>query len=105
MGIPEPQVTCTCAELYITGDQYHHSFVTIICKKLWNTQQFHYQGFELLWKHTEQHDDIQVYGEVYTLVAFLKAQCKIQEPTGEPGCDLPRAVITMMFWSDAMHLT
>jgi hypothetical protein len=90
---------------YIMGDLYHRSLVAIICEKLRNTQQFHYQGFELLWKCTEQHHNIRVYGEVYMSTAFLKAQREIQESQGEPGCDLPRVVAAMMFWSDATHLT
>jgi hypothetical protein len=46
-----------------------------------------------------------VHGELYMSPAYLEAQREIQEYPGEPGCDLPRVVVALMFWSDATHLT
>jgi hypothetical protein len=42
---------------------------------------------------------------LYTSAAFHKAHSDLQELPGDPGCDLPRVVAGLMFWSDAMQLT
>lgn len=67
--------------------------------------QFHYEPFELFWKQPNRNDDIRLHGELYTSPAFLDAYRKVQGLPGEPGCDFPRVVAAMMFWSDATHLT
>lgn len=93
---------------YLVGDLYHRSLVDVIREKLANTsdvRHFHYEPFELLWNRPGMSPDVRVHGELYTSPAFLDAHRKLQESPGEPGCDLPRVVIAMMFWSDATHLT
>jgi hypothetical protein len=93
---------------YLVGDLYHRSFVSVIREKLANThdnQNFHYEPFELFWKPTDESTETRVHGELYTSPAFMEAHCNLQELPREPGCDLPRVVIAMMFWSDATHLT
>ena len=93
---------------YHVGDLYHRSLVSIIREKLSNMHDdkyFHYDPFELYWKKTDSRDDIRVHGELYTSPAFLDAHREVQELPGEPGCDLPRVVVAMMFASDATHLT
>jgi hypothetical protein len=93
---------------YIVGDLYHRPLVSIVKEKLLkphDNQHFHYHGFELFWKRTERSPDIRVYGELYTSPAYLEAQREVLESPGEPGCELPRVVVTMMFWSDVTHLT
>jgi hypothetical protein len=93
---------------FVIGDLYHRSLVSVIEEKLANTedvQHFHYEPFELYWKPTDTSDDIRVHGELYTSPAFLDADSEIQEAPGEPGCNLQRVVVAMMFSSDATHLT
>lgn len=93
---------------YVIGDLYHRSLVSVIREKLSNPQDdrhFHYEPFELFWRKTKGSGKIRVHGELYTSPAFLDAQRDVQELLGEPGCDLPRVVAAMMFWSDATHLT
>ncbi|KDQ61191.1 hypothetical protein JAAARDRAFT_55886 [Jaapia argillacea MUCL 33604] len=46
-----------------------------------------------------------VHGELYQSQAFLDAHAKVQDLPAKPGCSLPRAVIALMIWSDATHLT
>jgi hypothetical protein len=48
---------------------------------------------------------VKIYGELYQSPAFMDAHQKLQESPGEPDCNLPRAVVSLMFWSDATHLT
>jgi hypothetical protein len=93
---------------FLVGDLYHRSFVSVIREKLANqhdNQGFHYDPFELFWQPPGTQDDIRVHGEMYTSPAFLDAHRELQEAPGEPGCNLPRVVVAIMFWSDATHLT
>lgn len=93
---------------FLVGDFYHRSFVSVIREKLANphdNQAFHYDPFELLWRPPGTEDDVRVHGEMYTSPAFLDAYRELQEAPGEPGCNLPRVLVAMMFWSDATHLT
>ena len=93
---------------YIIGDLYHRSLVAVIREKLANKEDdrhFHYDPFELLWSPTDNLHDMRLHGELYTSPAFLDAHREVQELPPEPGCDLPRVVIAMMFSSDATQLT
>jgi hypothetical protein len=93
---------------YIVGDLYHRTLVSVIREKLANPhddQHFHYEPFELFWKPTDGSNDVHVHGELYTSPAFLQAHNELQDMPGEPGCNLPRVVVAMMFASDATHLT
>lgn len=89
-------------------DFYHRSITSIIREKLSNpdqAQHFHYEPFELLWQSDNQQDPVHLHGELYSSPAFLKAHQDLQSSPGEPGCKLPRVVVSLMFWSDATHLT
>ena len=93
---------------YAVGDLYHRSFVSVIREKLANPcddQNFHYEPFELFWKPTKESVEMRVHGELYTSPAFLEAHRALQDSPREPGCDLPRVIVAMMFWSDGTHLT
>jgi hypothetical protein len=46
-----------------------------------------------------------VYGELFTSDAFLEAHRDLQSSPREPGCDLQRFVVGLMFASDATQLT
>jgi Plavaka transposase len=87
---------------------YHRSLVSVIREKLADKsddQKFHYEPYELFWQRTEQSVEVRVYGELYTSLAFCKAHSDVQESPRMPGCNLPRVVVGLMFWSDATHLT
>jgi hypothetical protein len=93
---------------YIAGHLFHRKLVSVICEKIANPhddQQFHYEPFELFWRPTETRPDVRVHGELYTSPAFVEAHRQLQEAPGEPGCNLPRVMVAMMFWSDGTHLT
>jgi hypothetical protein len=98
----------TGAKNFIVGDLYHRTFVSVIREKLadpYDNQHFHYEPFQVFWNPTDESDDIQVHGELYTSPAFLQAHRELQDSPRVPGCDLPRVVVAMMFASDATHLT
>jgi hypothetical protein len=95
-------------EEYVVGDLYHRSFVSVIREKLaspHDDQNFHYEPFELFWKPTEEGAETRVHGELYTSPAFVEAHRDLQNSHREPGCDLPKVVVAMMFWSDGTNLT
>jgi hypothetical protein len=92
---------------YVVGELYHRSIISVIREKLSNPHEdrlFHYEPFELYWRRPH-HDNQHIHGELYTSAAFIDAHREVQEMPGEPGCDLPRVVVALMFWSDATHLT
>jgi hypothetical protein len=87
---------------------YHRSLVSVIREKLNNPsddQKFHYEPYGLFWQPTEQSTEVRVYSELYTSSAFHRAHSEVQESPQAPGCDLPRVIVGLMFWSDATHLT
>lgn len=93
---------------YIVGDFHHRSLVSTIKEKmakLTDTDIFHFEPYELFWKKPGFSNPIRVQGELYTSPAFVEAHQELQSLPGEPGCDLPRVVASLMFWSDATHLT
>jgi hypothetical protein len=92
---------------YLTADLYHRSLVSVIQERLANERHdelFHYQPYELLWHHGQSERPIRVHGELYTSEAFIQAHRELQESPPEPGCDLERVVVALMFWSDSTHL-
>lgn len=99
--LPKPQN-------YTIGQFYHRSFTSVIREKICNpieNQGFHYEPFELLWRPSPTQMPSRVHGELYTSAEFLKVHNDLQESPLEPGCNLPRVVVALMFWSDATHLT
>jgi Plavaka transposase len=101
--LPDPQ-----PRDYTVAKFHHRSLVSVIREKLVNetdSPHFHYEPYELLWQPSEQQDPVRVHGELYTSPAFIDAHNALQESPGEPGCELPRVVVALMFWSDSTHLT
>ena len=59
----------------------------------------------MFWQPENCQPPIRVQGELYTSPVFINAHRELQDSPGEPGCDLPRVIVAMMFWSDGTHLT
>lgn len=96
------------AQPYVAADLYHRPLVSVIREKLANAQDdehFHYEPYELLWQPPHLSHEVKIQGELYTSPAFMDAHRELQASTGEAGCDLPRVVAALMFWSDATQLT
>lgn len=66
---------------------------------------FHLEPYELRWCPPHRDHDLRIYGELFTSSAFLEAHQELQDAPPEAGCDLPRVVVALMFWSDATQLT
>jgi hypothetical protein len=91
---------------YLAGDLYHRSIVSAIKERVTNDDRhFHYEPYELLWKCSDEAEEVRVHGELYTSAAFLSEHKALLESLAEPGCDAPRAIVALMFWSDETHLT
>ncbi|KAG2147860.1 uncharacterized protein EDB93DRAFT_1250366 [Suillus bovinus] len=93
---------------YHAAELYHCSLVGVLREKLANARDdklFHYEPYQLHWNSPHLDAKVSIYGDLYTSAAFHKAHSNLQESPGEPGCDLPRVVAALMFWSDAMQLT
>lgn len=96
------------SQSYQATDLYHRSLVAVIREKLANARDnklFHYEPYQLRWTPPHLDGEVPIYGDMYTSPAFLEAHSQLQELPGEPGCDLPRVVAGLMFWSDATQLT
>lgn len=101
MKVPGSQYT-------FVGDLYHRSIVSIIQEKLSieaDDAHFHYEPYVLSWQPNVARCEIRIHGELYTSASFQDAHRLLQQSPGEPGCNLARVVVALMFWSDATHLT
>jgi hypothetical protein len=86
----------------------YRPLVSVIQEKLRKKNHiphFHFEPYELLWQKPAAQDPIRIHGELYTSPAFIDAHNALQNSPPEPGCDLPRVVVALMFWSDGTHLT
>lgn len=93
---------------YIGAELYHRPLVDAIKEKITDPTSgwhFHMEPYDLLWRRTEADDEVRMHGELYTSKLFIDAHQELQASPGEPGCDLPRVIVGMMFASDATHLT
>jgi hypothetical protein len=93
---------------YHAAELYHRSLVGVLREKLANARDdklFHYEPYQLRWNPPHLDSEVTIHGDLYTSAAFHEAHSDLQESPGEPGCDLPRVVAGLMFWSDATQLT
>jgi hypothetical protein len=71
-----------------------------------SAKRFHWHGFEESWE--SPFPDIpspqRVYGDLFTSEQFLRVERDLLSSPPEEGCELPRAVLAFMLWSDATHL-
>lgn len=59
----------------------------------------------MYWQRNQSEEPIRVQGELFSSPEFIEADRDIQDMPGEPGCNLPRVLVALMFWSDVTHLT
>ena len=64
---------------------------------------FHFSPFKRIWKMSSGLEQ-RCFDEVYTSDAFLNANEKLQSQQNEPGCELEKVVLGLMFWSDGTQL-
>ena len=93
---------------YSVHNFYHRSLISVIREKVVDSRNhhaFHYEPYALCWHPPHKTREIGVHGELFTSKSFLDAHNQLQSSPREPGCELPRRIIALMFWSDATQLT
>jgi hypothetical protein len=95
-------------EEFEVGKLYHRKLVSVIREKISRLSSYphlHLEPYELYWQPNETSERVRVHGELYSSEAFIDAHRSLQDSPGEPGCQLPRVVVGLMFASDGTHLT
>jgi len=90
------------------GILHHRKLVSVIREKITRPSvhpHLHFEPYSLLWQPNEASEPVRVHGELYTSEAFLEAHRELHDSPGEPGCELPRVVLGLMFASDGTQLT
>ncbi|RDB21901.1 hypothetical protein Hypma_011139 [Hypsizygus marmoreus] len=94
-------------KMFVAGHLYHRSIIAIMRERLAkaDSAHFHFEPYELYWQPNTDQPPMHVYGELYTSPAFIDAHNELQCSPPEPGCNLQRVVVGLMFASDETHLT
>jgi Plavaka transposase len=90
------------------GTLHHRQLTSLIREKITRATShahLHFEPYELFWQPNESAEPVRVHGELFTSEAFIQAHRELQDSPGEPGCDLPRVVLGLMFASDGTQLT
>jgi hypothetical protein len=95
-------------KVFEVGRLRHRKLTSVIREKISRPSchpHFHFEPYELYWQPNEGSDPVRVHGELYSSDEYLRAHHELQESPGEPGCDLPRVIVGLMFSSDGTQLT
>jgi hypothetical protein len=95
-------------QVFDAGILHHRRLMSVIREKITRPSthpHLHFEPYELFWQSHDAAKPVRVCGELYTSEAFLKAHRKLQDSPSDPGCDLPRVVLGLMFASDGTQLT
>ncbi|KAG8919545.1 hypothetical protein FRC01_001237 [Tulasnella sp. 417] len=93
--------------IQISGLHYR-KLTTVIKTSLSNPstmKKVHLEPYRSFWKQPGTGATERVFDEVYTSDAMLEAHDALQRQPREPGCDLERVVLALLFASDATHPT
>ena len=93
---------------FSAGILHHRKLIPLIRERITRPSvhpHLHFEPYELFWQPNDTPEPVRVHGELYTSEAFVEAHGKLQDSPPEPGCDLPRVVLGLMFASDGTHLT
>ncbi|KAG9046272.1 hypothetical protein FS837_004730 [Tulasnella sp. UAMH 9824] len=87
---------------------HYRKLTTVIKTSLSNPaimKKIHLKPYHSIWTRPGTSTTERVFDEVYTSDAMLKAHSDLQRQAREPGCDLERVVLALLFASDATHST
>ncbi|KAL7281107.1 hypothetical protein ACG7TL_004414 [Trametes sanguinea] len=91
--------------LHFTIPDFHHKSICAEIVKTFSSdpaaRDFVYDPYLVEHGPAGSAGDEQVHGELYNSPAFVQEDLRLQNSAREPGCDLPRAIAALMFWSDA----
>ena len=89
------------------GILHHRKLMSIIKERITRPSihpHLHYEPYKLFWQPNDATEPVRVHGELYTSEAFIEAHNRLQDSPPEPGCNLPRVVLGLMFSSDGTQL-
>ena len=95
-------------KVFDAGILHHRKLVSVLREKITRPSthpHLHFEPYEFFWQPNESSEPVRVHGELYSSEAFVEAHRELQDSPGEPGCDLPKVVLGLMFASDSTHLT
>jgi hypothetical protein len=95
-------------EKFEVGKLRHRKLVPVIREKIICPSSFphlHLELYELYWQPSDTSEPVRVHGELFSSEAFIEAHHDLQNSPGEPGCQLPKVVVGLMFASDGTNLT
>ena len=90
------------------GILHHCKLTSVIREKITRLSthpHLHFEPYEYFWQPNNATEPVRVYGKLYTSEAFIEAHHVLQDSPREPGCELPRVVLGLMFASDGTWLT
>jgi hypothetical protein len=90
------------------GKLHHRKLTSVIREKILSPSShphLHFEPYKLYWQSNKTSQPARVHGELYSSDAFIDAHNSLQNAPGEPGCELPRVVVGLMFASDGTQLT
>lgn len=101
-----------CLDDALSKSSLQSQFTTSVISEAFNSpllHLFHFSPFKLYHHSPITNSEEQVFGEVYTLDAFLKehekVQCHSKLPPDDLECKREKVVTAVMFLSNATHLT
>ncbi|KAF7367198.1 hypothetical protein MSAN_00980100 [Mycena sanguinolenta] len=68
------------------------------------SRHFHFTPFKQFHKSHPDAVPSRVLDEIYSSDAMIAEYEKLQSQPAEPGCELERVILCLMFWSDSTHL-
>ena len=92
-------------QTFTVSDFHHRDLISVIKERVKNNPHFHFELYELYWQVGDNSPPVRVYGELYSSPAFNEAHLDLQNSPPEPGCNIPRVVAALMFWSDSTNLS
>jgi hypothetical protein len=95
-------------QVFNAGKLCHRKLVSVIREKILRPSghpHHHLEPYELYWQPNQVSQPVRVHGELYSSDAFIQAHRDLQNSPREPGCELPRVIVALMFASDGTELT
>jgi len=90
-------------KVFDVGIFYHCKLTSVIRERITQPSMhfhLHIKPYKFFWQLSDTAEPVQVCGELYTLKMFIKTHSKLQNSSWEPGCNLLRVVLGLMFVSN-----
>jgi Plavaka transposase len=99
---PATSDTQSAPNIFSISGLYLRSLSSLIQEELGKpaARWFHWRPFAHFWKPASSSQPQRVHDELYSSPVWIEADKRVQE-LNIPGCNLPRAIAGLMFWSDS----